>query len=388
MRKTLFLIIMITIGACAAASAEGPNPLAVPLEISYQGRLLDADGNNIEGIRKFQFAIYDAPSGGELKWGPQEKDNVAVIDGHYSVVLGGVQDGPITEAFSGGPRYLGIKVVGAGESFDGATEIARPRFLSAPYSMTARTSANSIGKRDQNLRIKNSPGSPDDKVQISFDYLTLYDDRGFIYVKSVSAGSAIIVDMSSPTGAGHLDSGVEMPDTWYYIWVIYDPVAESLEGLFSESRENPTLPDGYAAKRLVGAIYNDQENGNFRKINQVDKRVVTEPHTADFTASSEFQDFVLPVPETARRVYGYNRHNSFYVQQLSSEPYPVPDETNSAYGLGTVTVGEIVCDLTAWHNYPFSIALTLPKKFINRNKHIAYNDSSPPRQITITGWEY
>ena len=110
------MVLIISTAVYASASAE---PNAVPLEINYQGRLLDAGGNGIDGVRKFQFNIYTTPTGGTPVWGPQIFDNVAVRGGLYNMVLGGVEGSPISDAFSGAVCYLGIKVTDAGGSFDG-----------------------------------------------------------------------------------------------------------------------------------------------------------------------------------------------------------------------------------------------------------------------------
>ena len=61
---------------------------AQPSTITYQGKLLDDNGNPVThtGI-SMEFRIYHALSGGNLIWGPETK-SVNVQDGLYSVYLG------------------------------------------------------------------------------------------------------------------------------------------------------------------------------------------------------------------------------------------------------------------------------------------------------------
>jgi hypothetical protein len=74
--------------------------------------------------------------------------------------------------------------------------------------------------------------------------------------------SDIAIDGS---GAGGLDTGSEANTTLYYIWVIYDPVGDTVDGMFSLSDTAPTMPGDYSYKRLVGEIYNDS-GGNLDDI--------------------------------------------------------------------------------------------------------------------------
>lgn len=90
------------------------------------------------------------------------------------------------------------------------------------------------------------------------------DDGGII-----ATSGDVTVDITV-SGAGGLDTGVEASDTWYYIYLIYDPDNDLVDGLLSLSATSPTLPGGYTQKRLVGAVRNNgssnfnlfKQNGN------------------------------------------------------------------------------------------------------------------------------
>ena len=60
--------------------------LAVPLTLSHQGRLLNADGTPAGGAYDVSYRLYDAESGGNILW--QETQLTEVDSGYFSVVLG------------------------------------------------------------------------------------------------------------------------------------------------------------------------------------------------------------------------------------------------------------------------------------------------------------
>jgi hypothetical protein len=90
------------------ANTPGPNATTV----NYQGRLADAAGTPLSGSYAMTFALWDAPSGGNLVWGPESHAAVPVSEGLFSVGLGSLTSGGIsTDAWSG-DRYLEIAVGG------------------------------------------------------------------------------------------------------------------------------------------------------------------------------------------------------------------------------------------------------------------------------------
>ncbi|MBI5177749.1 MAG: hypothetical protein HZA04_00635 [Nitrospinae bacterium] len=62
------------------------------------------------------------------------------------------------------------------------------------------------------------------------------------------------------------EAGAANPSTWQshwvHIWAIYNPVTNTIAGLFSLSATAPTLPSGYTHKAYVGAVYN-KSSGDF-----------------------------------------------------------------------------------------------------------------------------
>jgi len=87
----------------------------------------------------------------------------------------------------------------------------------------------------------------------------------------MEAGADITVDITN-SGANGLDTGSEAANTWYYIYMIWNPSTETVAGLLSASSTAPTLPSGYTKKRLVGAVRNDSSS-NFLQFFQRGKEV-------------------------------------------------------------------------------------------------------------------
>ena len=82
---------------------------AVPLQVTQQGRLVDADGDPLTGSHTIHFSLYASDDGTGQQW--TESQTVELDEGYYSVVLGSatgtVLDGSI---LSLQPLFLGMAV--------------------------------------------------------------------------------------------------------------------------------------------------------------------------------------------------------------------------------------------------------------------------------------
>ena len=110
-----------------AGAAESVPPL-----INYQGSLTDANGAPMAGVKEMAFNLYDAPTGGNLIWGPQIYATVPLINGKFNVLLGPTDGGGklITTAFADKTRYLSITI-------EGKEITPRQQILSTPFAMQA-----------------------------------------------------------------------------------------------------------------------------------------------------------------------------------------------------------------------------------------------------------
>ncbi len=134
------LLVLASQGAAARPAAQQEEPTVVESSgilapsstlISYQGTLTDPDGIPVSTAVTMEFHLYDAASGGAVKWGP-ETQSVTVTDGLFNVLLGSVT--AIVPANLTGDLWLDIKV-------NGEQLTPRERLTTVPYAVEAGTLA-------------------------------------------------------------------------------------------------------------------------------------------------------------------------------------------------------------------------------------------------------
>lgn len=86
----------------------------------------------------------------------------------------------------------------------------------------------------------------------------VYLDGGFTWNHTldtiIQLESTVIIDLTV-SGKNGLDTGTELPNAWYYVFVILNPSTKEAAGLFSRSL-TPTLPAGFTMYKRVGIIRN------------------------------------------------------------------------------------------------------------------------------------
>ncbi len=110
----------------------------VSQKLGYQGRLLDAQGVEINNPVNFTFAIYDKEDAKTPIWS-EVQQQVKIVNGFYSVFIGDGTTGGVTgggipgNVFKqGGERWLGITVGNASEM------TPRQKIASVAYAITAQ----------------------------------------------------------------------------------------------------------------------------------------------------------------------------------------------------------------------------------------------------------
>ncbi|MEC8381489.1 MAG: MopE-related protein [Myxococcota bacterium] len=104
---------------------------AVPLQVTQQGRMLDANGIGIQGLELVAFRVFDDPSGGNMLW--EDYITLDFSNGYYAAVLGSdAQNNPLDSAvLSLYPLYLELQL-GTNQPMTPRTEIR-----SVPYAQLA-----------------------------------------------------------------------------------------------------------------------------------------------------------------------------------------------------------------------------------------------------------
>jgi hypothetical protein len=108
----------------------------VPGQFTYQGLLTDQNGNPVaDGDYDMVFTIYDHETTGNALWSQtfSSVNAVQVAGGQFTVYLGGTGNQIRPDAFTGAPRWLGVKV--------GTDPEMTPRtpLTSVPYALRAET---------------------------------------------------------------------------------------------------------------------------------------------------------------------------------------------------------------------------------------------------------
>lgn len=103
-------------------------------QIHFQGKVVNTDGTNVaDGSYNFEFTIYTVASAGSPIWTETRTagNQVAVVDGVFSVDLGSVTSLPGSVDFNTDSLYLGIEFNGDGEMSP------RVRLTAVPYAHNA-----------------------------------------------------------------------------------------------------------------------------------------------------------------------------------------------------------------------------------------------------------
>jgi hypothetical protein len=130
------LLALAAAGLVLLASTAGA--VDVPRQMTFQGRLLRADGSPETAPQSLRFALYATPGGGAPLW-EESHPSVPVTNGYYAVVLGASLPLP-PAAVNGQALYLGVSIVGQSE--------LTPRLpvVSVPYALRADDSNRLEGR--------------------------------------------------------------------------------------------------------------------------------------------------------------------------------------------------------------------------------------------------
>ena len=118
-------ILALFIGSLSTANA-------VPIKLSQQGRLLDANGIAYDGALPIAFRLYDSQLGGNIAW--QEVLSVSFVNGYYTAILGADATNPLDNSvLLDNTLFLETEVNNTGPIG------MRQPLMSAPYARIADT---------------------------------------------------------------------------------------------------------------------------------------------------------------------------------------------------------------------------------------------------------
>ena len=156
----LLLISTVIAGRPEAAVDSAP----VPSELTYQGYLIDRATHRpvSDGLYTMVFTIYDAAADANALWtqvftGPLK---VSVIDGSFTVYLGGTPNPIMPSLFPGDPCWMGMSVGSDPEM------TPRTRFTSAMRAEKLRTGGTTSGDMASTLYKFQNP-NPDGRALVA-----------------------------------------------------------------------------------------------------------------------------------------------------------------------------------------------------------------------------
>ncbi len=204
-RTTGLLFILTLLMVTALAVTVGAT---VPGTMNYQGRLTNASGTPLVGTYSVQFTIYDASSGGMVKW--QETQSITTgAGGLFSVQLGSVT--PISSnVFSTASRWLGVRV--------GADPELSPRqpLASVPYAQRVATVDSAAGGHiTGDLYVRGT------HIGIGSNIDPASNNQGMLTVNSILPGVSFVgagIVVGNDAGPAYLAVG---KDSENYMWAGY-----------------------------------------------------------------------------------------------------------------------------------------------------------------------
>lgn len=152
--------------------------------------------------------------------------------------------------------------------------------VNSQYFETLSQLFNSIPGISKNLFISNNATNPTFQIDADADNIILKNVDGLsLRIDSVN----LTVDITV-TGSNGLDTGSEAPSTTYYIYVIYNPITQTIAGLFSINPTTPTLPSGYTFFEPIGRVFNDSSSDFGNAVSLIaPNRIRYEGDGTDFT---------------------------------------------------------------------------------------------------------
>jgi len=238
-----------------------------------------------------------------------------------------------------------------------------------------------------NLVVSN--GSTSNNVNMTADWIVVAD--GAWNTLRIPMTSTITIDKSSTTQTSTMVNGRDQAatfpvSTWIYIWAIYNPVTNTIAGLFSLSATAPTLPSGYTHKAWVGAVYSAVTTGNFVSFHQTDNRVVVPTSSPGNTNATTLTGITVAdgtvsyCPNSAKTIAGWiycssttaNAYRAITIACSSATDSLGSSDTSGALGgAGTSTFGCL-----------FNLPLIGTQLFVKAN------NADTNVTIFISGWGY
>ncbi|MCP4160798.1 MAG: hypothetical protein GY760_12060 [Deltaproteobacteria bacterium] len=174
------VLIFLIISSAPVYAQTVPSQKSVPSLINYQGMLTDSDGKPLTGNKTIEFNLYDSATSTTPVWGPQEFENVSVVNGRFNVILGekDIIGRSLIGAFGSGKRFIAIKV-------DDKEILPRQQILSTPFAVQSENAQNSQNAKNaensinsQNADLTKAVVIPPKPIKSNTGYKLVWNEDG------------------------------------------------------------------------------------------------------------------------------------------------------------------------------------------------------------------
>ena len=222
-----------------------------PARLSYQGRLLKADGTAEQGAVQITFSLFANAAGGAALW--TEQQQLVLTNGFYAThlpsTLGGAPAFP-ANLFDGTERYLELSVAGN-------ALLPRHRVASVPYALRAGYDSAVVQSR-----VSSTCSGGQAIAQINAD--------GTVVCSTASAGGVTAVTASAPlTSSGGASPNLAMPAATGSVsgylassdWLAFNSKVSSVGAgtatTIGGTASNPTVSVAFGATSTTAVVGND-----------------------------------------------------------------------------------------------------------------------------------
>jgi hypothetical protein len=184
------------------------------------------------------------------------------------------------------------------------------------------------------------------------------------------------------SGANGLDTGSMAQNTWYSVWLIYNPTTQTVAGLISLNATTPTLPSGYTYQRRVGWVRTAASSTNLITtwgLGSTDQYINSGSGLPVMDSGAKGSIFVPTwvavatgnfVPSTASRISVFTHHGGTIMV--------APNNSYGAYS-STTNPPLIVVNIVGWNGFPLSMTL--------ESTNIYWANDGVSASLFCYGWE-
>lgn len=291
---------------------------SIPNVMNYQGKVMDVDGNPLEGQHSIVFSFYDAAQDGNYMWG-EAHANVDVQDGIFNVRLGTVNAFP-DDLWETNGLYLAINVNNDGDM------LPRSLLTSVPFALNSQNGEDDDWVIDgENLIRENGKvgiGTDDPSATLEVEGTIKSTNTGVLGTGVMTEGSLFGVYATASGNGIYTEGGI------YGIWAKADlsKSATAVAGYFDGKvgigtiakaqldvaggqicvRGKSTLENGTSLELAYSSTYNRGEIFAYDRSNDVYKDLRIDGSFIRINGSSNTGNVSIGTSENDGKLHIYN----------------------------------------------------------------------------------